>query len=369
MFRLLSRLGPLLFVSLSLLSPAARADGAAPPVAPRPGAPPTVAQEDGDARVLWWLEGRPWSCSDAVGPVARRVELACDASGRRCGVANERARASRVAALSCGPDGGLARLEAEDGEGRSLWSLALAGDDEEAKQRKAAMWIARAEADGPPPAPSDETPLAAPHVPPVAPVPPPAPRVIVIQTKDAAQASTPHAPEESGNLAFDASLVTAMPISAFEPGAGSVVPSVGARFAAAYRVSRSVFLGGAADGMTTPSSAPTTYAHFGGLVAFGAPFTHDWLGASAEGGVSLWIYPDGTSMTLSPTPSAPGQVTTWSRGGSYGVSPRPYGKANLVLQWPRETGIRPYLSASFIVSDDGMNRSAMASLGLAWNER
>jgi hypothetical protein len=369
MLRLLKRFVPLLFSGLCLLSPSARADGAAP--AAPPAALP-AASEEVDARVLWWLEGRPWSCSDAVGPVARRVELACDASGRKCGVASDRARASRLAALVCGPDGGWTRLDAEDGEGHALWSLALSGD-EEAKERKAAMWIARAEVDGPPSAPSQETVAAVPPSPPAAPpaeAPPPL-QVIVVPAKDSAQSPSPGEAENAGKVAFDVSLGTAVPISELEPGSGSsLVPLVGARFAAAFRVSRSLFVGGAGDGMTAPSSSPTTYAHLGGLLALGAPFTHDWIGASAEGGVSLWIYPDGApTVTHAGIGGTTRTSTTWSPGSSYAVAPRPYGKANLVLQWPRETGVRPYLAASFIVSDDGMNRSAMASFGLAWNER
>jgi hypothetical protein len=353
----LSRSAAFLLLSFALLPRAAWADGTPPP--PHSAAP-AAPQEEKDARLLWWLEGRPWSCSDAVGPLARRVELACDASGRRCGVATSRTRASRVAALSCGPDGGLSRLDAEDGDGQLLWSLTLAGD-EEARARKAAMWIARAESDGPPQPSDAEVVEAAPPLafPPRAPSPPAI--EFIKPTKDAAGAARQPQSEETTKVAFDASLLSAMPVSSFAPGS-SPIPMVGARFAATLPISSSVFLGGAMDGVTTPEANPSTYAHIGGLFALGAPFTHDWFGASAEGGVAIGVHPD-------PKTTAFGNRTTYDPAGSYGVSPRPYGKVSLVLQLPRETGVRPYFAASFLVSDDAMNRSAMASLGLAWNER
>ena len=108
----------------------------------------TAHAEEPSPRVLWWVEGRPWSCSDLVGPVARQVELACDASRQRCGIATNRAAASRIASLACAPEGQGFRLDAEDPAGHPLWSVALAGD-EETRARKAAMWIARADTDGP----------------------------------------------------------------------------------------------------------------------------------------------------------------------------------------------------------------------------
>ena len=46
--------------------------------------------------------------------------------------------------------------------------------------------------------------------------------------------------------------------------------------------------------------------------------------------------------------------------------PRAYGKGTVVLQLPRERGIRPYLALSYIGSDDGMNQTVAADLGLAW---
>jgi hypothetical protein len=46
--------------------------------------------------------------------------------------------------------------------------------------------------------------------------------------------------------------------------------------------------------------------------------------------------------------------------------PRAYAKGSLVLQVPRARGLRPFVALSAIASDDGMNQTVMADLGLAW---
>ena len=97
--------------------------------------------------------------------------------------------------------------------------------------------------------------------------------------------------------------------------------------------------------MTTATRDPAdrvTYAHLGLVVGMGAPYNRDWIGASAEGGVSLTMFDDERPLA------------------------RAYAKGSLVLQVPREHGIRPYLAVSYLGSDDGMNQTVMADLGLAW---
>jgi hypothetical protein len=84
--------------------------------------------------------------------VARQAELACDASGGHCAIAQTREEADRIAALSCAADRSAWRLDAEDRAGRVLWSVVLTGDPD-ARARKAGLWIARAE--GTPPQESE----------------------------------------------------------------------------------------------------------------------------------------------------------------------------------------------------------------------
>jgi hypothetical protein len=121
-----------------------------------------VRAEQGGAspRVSWWVEGRPWTCSDPVAPIARQAELACDASGGHCRIAETRDEADRIAAVSCAADRSAWRLDAEDRSGRVLWWVVLTGDPE-ARARKAGIWIARAEATPPPPPESERPPDAA----------------------------------------------------------------------------------------------------------------------------------------------------------------------------------------------------------------
>jgi hypothetical protein len=93
-----------------------------------------------------------------VAPVARQAELACDASGGHCRIAQTRDEADRIAALSCAADRSAWRLDAEDRAGRVLWSIVLTGDPD-ARARKAGLWIARAEETSPPTAaPNDDRP-------------------------------------------------------------------------------------------------------------------------------------------------------------------------------------------------------------------
>jgi hypothetical protein len=121
----------------------------------------------------------------------------------------------------------------------------------------------------------------------------------------------------------------------------------GARFAGSLRVAGDLFAGGALDGITTPSpsrssSPEATYAHLGPLVSVGAPYAPDWIGVSAEAGLSLTMTGEERPLT------------------------RAYAKGSLVVQIPRARGVRPFLALSYIGSNDGMNQTVMADLGLAW---
>jgi hypothetical protein len=315
----------------------------------------TAAAEDAGPRALsWWVEGRPWTCSDPVGAVARHVSLACDASGGRCRIAARRDEADRIASIACGTGNGPWRLIAEDRTGEPLWSVVLAGD-EDARVRKAALWIARAEsadavadpAVDAPPAPQAKPAEPTLSAPPSDPPAPPEPPTVAASPAAPPAAEAPaaaHVSGDGGRIAMTASLMTAASAPPGQP--GPPVPMAGARFAAALGLATDVYAGAAIDAVTTLSNGDsTTYSHLGGLVAVGAPYAHDWLGASLEGGLAL----NSTSA------AAPGNIAK-----------SPYGKGTLVVQWPRENGVRPYLSASYLASRDDMNRSLVLDLGLAW---
>ena len=144
----------------------------------------------------------------------------------------------------------------------------------------------------------------------------------------------------------------------------AVQPMVGGRFATAVHISDGIFAGAAVDGTTTPGGHGTsTFSHLGGLVALGAPYARSWVGVSAEGGVSLDIWP-GSPSTLAMV-SADGTVVS-SGSSPSGVTAHPYGKGTVVVQWPRQDGIRPYLAVSYMASTDAMNGAVLADLGIAW---
>ena len=315
----------------------------------------TAAAEDAGPRALsWWVEGRPWTCSDPVGAVARHVSLACDAS--RCRIAARREDADRIAAIACGTGGGPWRLVAEDRSGEALWSVVLGGDDD-ARVRKAALWIARAESsealtdpalDRPTPVKERAASPAPSPAQPVQPMQAVPPTDIAAPPQAPPVAETPAATHAAGDghpVTMTASLETAAAAAAVQSGR-AIQPMAGARFSAALRLLPELHAGAAVDGITTIANGETsTYSHLGGLVAVGAPYAHDWVGASVEGGVAL----------MSTSAAAPGKVLT-----------SPYGKGTFIVQWPREGGIRPYLAVSYLASRDAMNYSLVTDLGVAW---
>jgi hypothetical protein len=114
----------------------------------------------------WWIETQPWTCSAEAGPLARQVQLACDATGK-CAIARDPCSADLRAVLVCGDEGWT--LEARDANDQPLWTLALGATDDDARLRKAGVWIARSEGEGPADGPLSTTatttrapPLAAP---------------------------------------------------------------------------------------------------------------------------------------------------------------------------------------------------------------
>jgi hypothetical protein len=170
---------------------------------------------------------------------------------------------------------------------------------------------------------------------------------------------------DTSRVAMTASLVTAAQRGSFGEPRDSQ-PMAGARFAAAMRLSGDLFAGAAVDGITTPephASDHTVYSHLGVLVALGAPYSHDWVGASVEGGVSLSTPGAPSSVSV----SAPGGAPSSGDGSPPGrVAAVPYAKGTVVVQWPRDRGIRPYLALSYLTSRDAMNSALVADLGVAW---
>ena len=116
--------------------------------------------------VRWWIETHPWTCGAEAGPLARQVQLACDATAR-CAVASDEGSAERRAVLVCGDEGWT--LEAQDAAGQVLWTLALGTTDDQARLRKAGVWIARSEGEGPVDLPPSRTPTIARSPPPASP--------------------------------------------------------------------------------------------------------------------------------------------------------------------------------------------------------
>jgi hypothetical protein len=115
-----------------------------------------------ETRAAWWVEVRPWTCAEWTAPLAREIQLACDAVGA-CTVAAEEAHADRRAVLSCAGETEPWTIDAQSATGLRLWSVTLNGAPA-AKLRQASMWIARAEAEGPTqePRPAPIAPQAAP---------------------------------------------------------------------------------------------------------------------------------------------------------------------------------------------------------------
>jgi hypothetical protein len=106
----------------------------------------SAARGEAPVRTAWWVAARPWTCAGETGPLARQIELACDATGS-CRIAADESSASRRAVLECGENGWT--LVAEDAKGTPLWTLSLGpGDDDDARLRRAAVWIARSEGSG-----------------------------------------------------------------------------------------------------------------------------------------------------------------------------------------------------------------------------
>jgi hypothetical protein len=240
---------------------------------------------EGNARAeetphTWWVETRPWTCVRWLGPLAREIQLACDALGHSCVVASNLAEADRHAILGCAPDEEHWQLEARGADGARLWSVELTGEPED-RLRKAGVWAASAGGDAPI-ATIAEPSLSPERGPPIL---GPGPIDVPPETRPA-----PPAPAEGhGGIALTGS---------FMAGDGQTTAAnatlVGARVAAAVRPfdARSGWapasIGLALYGGHTVSTPNDVYLGTGGVtLGWGAPWTDDVFGVGVEGGGAL----------------------------------------------------------------------------------
>jgi hypothetical protein len=321
---------------------------------------PQVARAE-DSPHTWWVDAHPWTCSRWIPPLARQIQLACDALGHSCFVASTEAEADRRADLRC--DGDTWQLEALTGHGARLWSVELAGDPED-RLRKAAVWAATAGGDvpGPPPAPA----------------PSPRPRADAPISPVRAVDSTPTAPPSAGPAApgrggvslaargmagdgktstHDATLAggrIAAGFRPFDPSGGLAPLSIGAAVYGGHTVSsdRDVFLGTA--GLT---------------LGWGAPWTDDVFGVAIEGGAALL---DTAAYVWGPVVSADPAVYSIDPGISGGTRARqvlPYASAS-VLAAAHTGALRPFAAATVQhISSHALGpiTTGAIDLGLAWN--
>ena len=97
--------------------------------------------------VMTWETSVDGGCRVRPAQLAREVDLACDSVGRTCRRVEHGATARAL--LACN-DASAWTVEARDANGVHLWTLAIDGA-RESRVRIAAMWIARAQRDAPPP--------------------------------------------------------------------------------------------------------------------------------------------------------------------------------------------------------------------------
>jgi hypothetical protein len=292
-------------------------------------------------RMAWWIDAQPWTCVDFVAPLAHQVALSCDAAGGRCRVASSEAEAERHAVLRCaGGEGGGWTLEARGAKGEHLWAVDLAGEEDE-KLRRAAMWVARAEGDGPIDA-------GVPQKAPLQPSSAQAPK----RENEANEADEAERPKtkRATNGGFTLSGSAAYETS--EEG-----PAVfGARAAFAMRVAGTTYGVLSVDGAvpTKMNVRPFSYARAAVGAAWGAPWTDDVLGASVEVGAAA--------------------VHTYWEDSTRGA---PYGAVSLTAQYPGAT-LRPFIRTSLAVYATSSNPYATdwsiipgpmvgVDAGLAWS--
>jgi hypothetical protein len=295
--------------------------------------------------LTWWIETHPWTCSAETGPLARQVQLACDATGR-CAVAGDERSADRRAVLVCGDDGWT--LEARDAKDQPLWTLVLGTTDDDARLRKAGVWIARSEGEGPidlPPSTTAATTASA--------VPPP-PSVAPEQDRAPADSMAAH-------LSFAAMFHGSSPRSNSED-YGLAWGGRALLVGSAPRTTGPLLFGIA--GTAERSSERTEYSLVrGGLVlGLGASLGNLRVGLSLEGGPALLHAPFAGFGSVVPQ-CASNQCKTPSPSPSSAL--HPYAQASLFAEWSLPGLIHPFLSptATWIV-DRGPTQIPNGIVGL-----
>jgi hypothetical protein len=287
----------------------------------------------------FWVEARPWTCSQHVGPVARELSLACDAAGGTCKVAASEASADRRIVLKC--DDAKWTVETQDAKGARLWAFDVAGDPSD-RARSAAVFAVRAETgESLPPAPraretSPPIPLSvdAPH--------PPAPDT----TKDAE-------PKRPANVSLAFSprgLVTLG--SATDDTSWGVSHNTGGLVGFALAATANIdgiHLGPTAAGaLGIRRSVPNEQAIYwnGGVLAgIGAPFDRKTFGLSVDAGYGQRI--SDTDLRH-----------YW------------YARPSVIAQLFASSEVRPFIAASYQVMAGGTSGHYVGGdLGVAWDLR
>jgi len=309
----------------------------------------------------WTIEVDP-GCPPGEGRArfVREVELACDALGTPCLVdpgtsSPTGASGPRRARLACDGEG---KLEVSDNGGALLWTIPL-GDGGMDRLRRAALWIARAPLDAPPP-PARESdtkpePTSLPASEGTA-----FPIAVADPTRDAGASSartpTPARPGPSGVLVAERTLLLG---SGFGPLVGGRAAAALALVAPHLAVAAAISGGRTVSG---PSGYDYAEGRVGAGVAWGAPWSGAPFGLSLEGGATL------------ASVSAPSGVSPSSE--AFG---RAYAEAAFSAQWNGSRAFRPFatLGASIqsghrAVLNTGVTEasiswlSASLDLGVAW---
>jgi len=284
-----------------------------------------VARAQDEERVSWWLEARPWSCSRWVAPLARMLELACDAGGGTCGIAASAGHAGRRAVLRCDDLPGRWTVEAySNASGERLWALDLDGDEHE-RLRRAAAWIAGHEAPDTievAPLPRDATGQspADTRVPPAGPCSrsshgafddsPDIPdgETVALVGPPPAVSPPPPPPVSHSDNGLIVTLRWSSPPEMTTESMGFFPDFWGARVGAAFAGVGSLRIGAAADFGEPPDGLLKWMSRTGATVTYGAPYGDgSVLGVGLEGGTAFGVrdvLPD------RPGHAAPGQGCT-----------------------------------------------------------
>jgi hypothetical protein len=301
----------------------------------------------------WWIETHPWTCSAEAGPLARQVQLACDATGR-CAIASDEHSADRRAVLVCDDEGWT--LDARDANDKPLWTLALGATDDEARLRKAGVWIARSEGEG-----LVDLPLS----------------TTAATTRSPALAAPAEAPERdrvsddpnAAHLSFAALLHSSSPRSDrndYGVAWGGRVLLVGS----APRTTGPLIVGIA--GTAAYSSERTDYSLVQGGLTLGldASVGDFRFGLLVEGGPARLQLPRATSVGAGPFGS---QYTSSHSDMSEWL---PYAQASLFVQWSRPGPIYPFVSptATWLIDHGSRfptqipNEILGLDVGLVWGQ-